>query len=224
MTAPDIRARRIGRERLPIAVIDHFAPDPEALRAFALGQAFEPARNHYPGVRAPLPKDYLRAQAGVLGLVLDQVFGVTGATARVLDASFAMVCTPRDALSREQRLPHVDATAADRIALVHYLSPDPAGTAFFRHRATGFESVDVERSGSYLAASTSELAGDVPATDYVHSDTLTFERLHTVEAAFNRAVIYRGHALHSGAIAHDTPLSADPATGRLTVTAFLATG
>jgi len=224
VTVPDIRARRIGREGLPLAVIDHFSPDPEALRAFALDQAFEPARNHYPGVRAPLPADYLCAQAGVLGLVLDQVFGVTGATARVLDACFAMVCTPRETLSREQRLPHVDATAADRIALVHYLSSNLAGTAFFRHRATGFESVYGERAGPYLAALNSELTGDDPDTDYVHSDTSTFERIHTVEAAFNRAVIYRGHALHSGAIAPDTPLSADPSTGRLTVTAFLATG
>lgn len=224
MNSPDIRARRIGREALPVVIIDGFAPDPDALRAFALGQEFEPARDHYPGVRAALPADYLQNQSGVLGVVLEQVFGVRTATVRVLDACFAMVATPRDALSRQQRLPHVDAMAADRIALVHYLSPVAAGTAFFRHRATGFESVDKARAEPYLAALNAEAALGDPDTDYVHTDTGTFERIHAVDAAYNRAVIYRGNALHSGAIDPDTPLSADPALGRLTITAFLAAG
>jgi hypothetical protein len=36
-------------------------------------------------------------------------------------------------------------------------------------------------------------------------------------------VIYRSALLHSGAIAPDAVLDSNPATGRLTVTAFLST-
>ena len=222
MTSLDIRARRIGREGLPIALIDGFAKDPDALRQHALGQTFTAARDHYPGVRAPLPPGYIHAQAPLLATVLDAVFGAKTA-ARVLDAAFSMVTTPPDALGLHQRLPHIDATAPGRIALVHYLSPAPtAGTAFFRHRATGFEFVDAARSTGYFDTLNAEVqSGTAPSAGYIASDTALFERTHRVDAAYNRAVIYRSNMLHSGAIEAETLLSCDPAVGRLTVTAFL---
>jgi hypothetical protein len=49
-----------------------------------------------------------------------------------------------------------------------------------------------------------------------------FERTALVDAAYNRALLYRSYVLHSGAIARDAVLSTDPAAGRLTITAFLA--
>lgn len=223
MIEPNIRARRIGRERCPIAIIDGFARDPDALRNQALTSVFGPAADHYPGVRAPLPSTYMQAQAELLAKVLAAVFDARGA-ARVLDAAYSIVSTAREDLSLAQRLPHVDATSSARIALVHYLTPDvTAGTAFFRHRATGYESVDEARAEPYLAILDKEVrSGEVPGASYMAEDTALFERTHLVEAAYNRAVIYRGNMLHSGAIAADTPLSADPATGRLTITGFLA--
>ena len=58
MTKPDIVARRIGSEGQPIAIVDGFHPDPDALRAAAMAAAFEPGRHHYPGIRAALPANY----------------------------------------------------------------------------------------------------------------------------------------------------------------------
>ena len=112
---------------------------------------------------------------------------------------------------------------AGRIALVHYLGEeDGDGTAFFRHRATGFETIDRDRSALYFPQLDAELRiGGMPAQAYVHEDTRLFERIAGVEARFNRAAIYPSALLHSGAIRPDARLDADPATGRLTVTAFL---
>lgn len=224
MIRPDIVARRIGNEDHAIAVIDGFHPDPDTLRAHAIGSDFEPARHNYPGVRAPLPADYFTQVGPALTTVLREVFGAPAKT-DLLDASFSIVTTPPAALTILQRLPHVDAVQPGRIALVHYLSPDGSdGTAFFRHRATGFEHVDEARAQTYYRHLDTEIRhrGE-PVAGYIGGSTPLFERIASVDARYNRAVIYRSALLHSGAIAADAALSDDPAAGRLTVTAFLST-
>lgn len=222
MSGPDITVRLIGRERQPLVVVDGFAPDPDALRAAAAAASFGPAGRHYPGVRAALPPDYLATQLPVLATVLDRVFGYAR-KARVLDASYSIVTSPPHTLTVEQRLPHVDAFAPGRIALLHYLSPEgDDGTAFFRHRSTGFETVDEARKAIYFREVDAELRhGGLPPAAYIAGDTPLFERFEHVEARCNRALIYRSMLLHSGAIRPDATLSPDPLTGRLTVTAFL---
>lgn len=221
MTKPDIVARRIGSEGQPIAIVDGFHPDPDMLRAAALTAKFEPGRHHYPGIRAALPADYFARVRPALVPVLREVLGVSGVD--LLDASFSIVTTPPGELGVEQRLPHVDAVQPGRIALVHYLAPAGGdGTGFFRHRATGFETIDAARSPGYLATLNAELRADPPAAAYPFGDTGLFERIAHVEARYNRAVIYRSALLHSGVISPGAVLGADPATGRLTVTAFLA--
>lgn len=223
--APRITVHRIGREGQPLVVIDDFASDPDELRTAAIGSVFEPAVQHYPGIRAALPEHYLPTQLAVLAEVLGPVFKRDG-SAQVIDASFSLVTTPATDLSVRQRLPHCDAFAADRIALVHYLSPVTAnGTAFFRHRSTGFETVDEGRAAIFFGQLDAELryGAQLPAA-YVAGDTPLFECTTTIEARYNRAVIYPSYLLHSGAIADDAILSADPAQGRLTITAFLSVG
>ena len=217
----EITARRVGAEAQPVAIIDSFHPHPAALRAAAVAAAWEPARRHYPGLRAGLPDDYLAQVRTVIALVMREVLGVAGGV-DVLDASFSLVTTPPDRLTATQRLPHVDAVEPGRIALVHYLSPGGGdGTAFFRHRTTGFETIDAARAPGFHAALAREI-GVAPPAGYVHEDTPLFVRTAHVEARFNRAVLYRSAMLHSGAIAHPDTLSDDPAAGRLTVTAFLS--
>src|SRR5690606_20694115 len=139
----------------------------------------------------------------------------------VVDASFSIVSTPPGALTIAQRLPHVDAFTEDRIALVHYLSPgDGDGTAFFRHRATGFETVTEARRDLFFRHLDTEMRhGGVPPPGYVLGDTPLFETIRTERARYNRALLYRSWNLHSGAISPDAVLSADPIDGRLTVTA-----
>lgn len=219
---PEIVARRIGREGEPLVVIDGFFPDPDALRFAAAASTFGPAGHHYPGIRAPVPDDYVPSALPVLGTVLRDVFGF-GTAIRMLDASFSVVTTAPAALTTEQRLPHVDATGSDRIALIHYLSPGGgAGTAFYRHRTTGFETITAARAPAYYAALTLEVAADPPPPAYIAGDTPLFEQIAAGEARANRALVYRSRLLHSGAIAPDAVLSPDPRTGRLTVTMFLS--
>jgi hypothetical protein len=216
-----VARHRIGSEGEPLIVVDGFASDPEALRADAIAGSYEPAGHHYPGIRAPLPERYLREQLPVIARALGREFG-SCRRIRVVDARFSIVTVAPDLLDTRQRLPHVDAYGGDRIALVHYLSlADCDGTAFFRHRATGFETIDEVRAPTFFDTLRGEVEA-APPDGYIAGDSDLFERTALVDARFNRALLYRSNILHSGAIAPDAVLSADPAVGRLTVTVFFA--
>lgn len=220
---PTITLHRIGTEAQPVVVIDDFAADPDALREAAIGAAFGPAIHHYPGIRAALPANYLAAQMPVVEAALGNALG-RSLRLDVIDTSFSIVTTPRGALSVSQRLPHCDAYDAQRIAMVHYLSTgDRHGTGFFRHRSTGFESVDARRADIYPPQLDAELRyGGPPPPDYWTGDGTLFERIFAVEARYNRAIVYPSFLLHSGLIGADSSLSPDPASGRLSVTGFFS--
>lgn len=220
MPQPTITVRSIGHEAQPVVAIDDFAPEPDALRAAAIATPFGVAAHYYPGTRAPLPPDYWRVQQPIVDAALAQAFG-SRTRARLVDASFSLVTRTGDALTLKQRLPHCDAFVPERIALIHYLSPDETcGTAFFRHRSTGHETIDEARAPAYQARLAAELRDAPPPRGYVADSTPLFERTALGEARYNRAYLYRSFLLHSGAITPDAPLSTDPAKGRLTVTAF----
>lgn len=215
----EIAAALVGHEQEPLITIDGFAPDPAALRAAAAAAKFVSAGAHYPGIRAPLPPDYLATQLPIMARAITRHMARCRRI-HVVDASFSMVTAAPAALSLRQRVPHVDAYGRERIALVHFLSDHPDGTAFYRHRATGFETVNDARAPRFFAGLETELA-DAPA-GYIAGDTPLFERTAVVAAAPNRALLYRSYMLHSGAIAPDADLSPEPMRGRLTVTGFFA--
>jgi hypothetical protein len=220
MTMHSITRRRIGNEAEPLIAIDGFSSDPNGLRVAATEAAFISAGQHYPGIRAGLPDWYLRDQLPLIARALGREFGPCHRI-RVVDAQFSIVTITPDALDIRQRLPHVDAYGRDRIALVHYLSPtNRDGTAFFRHRDTGFETIDVTRAPAFFSRLGKEVEA-MPPQGYIVDDTALFERTALVDAAYNRALLYRSYVLHSGAIPNDAVLSSDPALGRLTITAFL---
>jgi hypothetical protein len=217
MTMHSITRRRIGNEAEPLIAIDGFSSDPNGLRVAATEAAFISAGQHYPGIRAGLPDRYLRDQLPLIARALGREFGPCRRI-RVVDAQFSIVTITPDALDIRQRLPHVDAYEHDRIALVHYLSP--TNRDGFRHRDTGFETIDVTRAPAFFSRLGKEVEA-MPPQGYIVDDTALFERTALVDAAYNRALLYRSYVLHSGAIPNDAVLSSDPALGRLTITAFL---
>ena len=172
---------------------------------------------------APAPPTYLDAARPIRATIFGQAFGLTGA-ARVIDLCFAIVTTPRERLTLEQRIPHIDGAEPGRVAMVHFLSEaDHGGTAFFRHRSTGFETIGPDRTAAYYATLDREVRRDgPPPADYIRGSTAQFECLCEVVAKPNRAVFYRSALLHSGVIPPDLPLSPDPRVGRLTITGFFA--
>ena len=209
-----------GRERLPVIVIDAFSQEPAVLITLATEAVYIDVGSRYPGVRAPAPQGYVDAMLAAVAAVIEQYFGAAPADALDLCA-FSMVTTAPAQLRAIQRIPHFDGPDTDRIAFLHYLcAPHQGGTSFYRHRATGLESVTKDRIEEYRGTVVAEMRIDSPSQEYVGDDTRYFERVHRVDAAFNRLIIYRGNALHSGDITDRTTLSEDPRQGRLTVNGF----
>ncbi len=222
--APSVRVERIGREGEPVVVIDGFAADAAALRTAAAALTFAPDGTHYPGVKAAVPSAYFADVAPTVGIVLRDVFGFAE-PAGVIAAWYQLVTTPPAALTLMQRLPHVDALRPRQIALVHFLGHENrGGTAFYRHRATGFETLDEARAPAFRTRLAAEVAATPPPNAYIDDGAPWFERIAAVAPAFNRALVYRSALLHCGLIPTGAVLSADPLVGRLTVGAFLGPG
>lgn len=223
--APRASLDRLGREGEPLLAIDALLADPAALVEAAAATPFAPAHGPaggYPGLRAPAPLDYVEAVARALLPLMVEAFALPpGIALRRAECNFSLVTLPPDRLHATQRAPHVDTTDPWQFAILHYLcDAGHGGTAFYRHRATGYETLDPTRLPAYDAARAREGAG----TGYVAGDDAWFTEIGRADAAPNRLVAYRSRLLHSGVIADPARLSADPRAGRLTANIFLTLG
>lgn len=222
------QARRevIGREREPLLIVDGAVDDADALVDIAARDAaFSDAQkgeNFYPGRLGPAPLDYVGALVRALDPVIRSGFGLGEVALARASCNFSLVTLAPEQLTIPQRIPHVDTVDPLQFAILHYLcDPRLGGTAFYRHRATGFETLTPERLDDYQARLDAELAQAPPAPDYIAGDTPQFVCTRVVEAVFNRVIVYRSRVLHSGRIRHPQALSSDPRRGRLTANVFL---
>ena len=221
-----VSLERIGQEREPVLVVEDVLRAPQNLIDYAAGEvSFAPAwgpEGGYPGVRAPAPLNYVETLVRSLSPVMEKAFGLADVALARAECNFSLVTQAPDALAPLQRIPHVDTTDPLQFALLHYLCPPGfGGTAFYRHRATGFEALTRERIPIYEAARARELAelGADPA--YITGDTPHYAQTAAFDAGFNRLIVYRSRILHSGQIHTPAALAADPRRGRLTANIFL---
>jgi Family of unknown function (DUF6445) len=217
----ELRIDYVGNERAPVIVIENAWPNAEVLLdAAAQRPGYGASSLYYPGLRAASPPAYA---TGIVAKFAD-VMRITFAIADELiitDSIFSLVLTPPDKLVPFQRVPHFDSVDQNRIALLHYLCAI-GGTSFYRHRSTGTETVTPEGQESYIRTVNAEVRkGGMPPSQYVDGDTELFERTARYEAAFNRALIYRGSMLHSVNVPKSFLPDPNPRTGRLTVNTFL---
>ncbi|WP_457353655.1 DUF6445 family protein [Sphingomonas sp. UYP23] len=211
-----------GKEGRPLLVIDDFWADPAMLREDAAALRMGPIGPHYPGVRVEVPARLAETMRRKIAPMLAEHFGFDPAPG-VSEAYYSLVTTPPTALAPIQRLPHFDGVEPRRIAVLLFLGHGAqGGTAFYRQRETGFESVDAER----LARFTATLEDDVrlhgmPEPSYISGDTPLYEQIALQSGAYNRALVYPGNTLHCAYLPPEVALSADPLAGRLTLNLFL---
>ncbi|HEX8603227.1 MAG TPA: DUF6445 family protein [Pseudoduganella sp.] len=235
--SPGRQVLYVGVDREPVLVVDDLLLEPEAIVRWAeTGTAFQRQEgDFYPGVRKPLDMAYANALHAHLRELLLATFGAACDAALTppitpLSCVLSLATTPQEALRPIQSVPHFDSVERNRIASVHYLCDERfGGTSFYRHRSTGFESMDAQRIVDYAPCLKQEVMREAkrnPATGftYIRGDTALFERTARVDAKFNRAVFYRSSLLHSGDIAVDAGLSSEPRRGRLTANTLLEIG
>ncbi len=222
----DLRSEvvRIGAEATPVLVVDNVLSDPQVVIDYAAAHAsFTPdVGAYYPGDRSPMPRIYSFALRALLGPVIASAFGLKEFLPVQEKGDFSMVTTPPGELQVLQRMPHIDNTNPKHFAVLHYLcGPDHGGTSFYRHRETGFETIDERRFPIYRKALEDRLASHgPPPAGYALGDDAVFERIASFDSALNRVLVYRGLSLHSADIGPGFRFDRAPRTGRLTANAF----
>ncbi|MES1200629.1 MAG: DUF6445 family protein [Pseudomonadota bacterium] len=212
----------IGGERQPVFIADNVLAEPDAFVDMAVGLPFtRSASSFYPGVQTPTPREYMDLVRDRLAPLIVQAYGIPAALS-ILESQLSLVTVRPEGLQVLQRVPHIDSTSLDRVAILHYMcGPDMGGTSFFRHRRSGFEVITQQRAHEYskLSKQDADEFGE-PAIRYHGDDTAAFEMTAHIEARFNRLVAYRGAILHSGRIPDHFEYSANPRKGRLTINTF----
>lgn len=218
-----MRRLSIGRERAPLLVVDDFAEDPDGLVRRAVPKHFGVTMRSFPGLRAKAPRSYQREVIARLKETLIEFFELDGRSLSFSMCHYSVVTTPPGELSVMQRIPHIDSVDGGGLATVHYLFRKPyGGTAFYRHRRTGFEYVDGARKGEYYSTLEQELKGpDAPPAAYINGDTPLFEQIAKQDGVFNRLLVYRRNSLHSGCIDADFAFDPNPLAGRLSINSFI---
>lgn len=222
----DLSLARVGREGEPLLTVERALAEPKRLIDYAADEVeFTPvysANGGYPGVRAPAPLDYVEQLVRALNPSIIRAFGLHQVKLGRAECSFSMVTLPPGRLTPLQRIPHVDTDDPLQFAMLHYLcGPELGGTAFYRHRATGYENITPERRPRYEEVRHRELAEAMPEAGYIGGDTAHYEQIGKAEAQFDKIIIYRSRLLHSGQIPADLPLDPDPRRGRLTANIFI---
>lgn len=221
---PRVQVLTVGIEATAILVLDGLLTGGEALVDHAAEVAVlapvKAGANFYPGVRAPAPSGYVQALVRALRPRMARVFGAPEGGRAGVTSALSMAVLSANEATVVQRLPHIDTTSPNQLAVLHYLcGPEHGGTAFYRHRETGLEVVDADRSKAYVAALRRQMEGASIGPGYIRDSDALFEKIGAVEAAFDRIVVYPSRLLHAG-ILSDVPASRDPRRGRLTVNTF----
>lgn len=214
---------RFGQEKEPVVIIDDFSSRFEELRQAAASKSYQKLGPFYPGIRAQADPSYINERMDILKDILVNVFDCHRG-ADLTECAFSLVTAKPSDLTPIQCVPHYDGTDPGRLAVLHYLSAtEMGGTAFYRHRATGFETVTDDRFDAYKTSLEKGVAEQgLPERAYINKSTALFELIGRVDAKPNRLIIYRGVTLHSGFIPDDLALETDPAKGRLTINTFLS--
>lgn len=212
----------VGTSRSPVVTIDGFADPPPWIELAAEMAPFPAsAGTYYPGLRRVIAPIDGAPFLAVSHLLEDAAPFIGGGfdfeEFELIEASFSMVTTPAESLDPAQRAPHFDSTDPAYLALLLYLSETP-GTAFYRQRATGIETVTPENLPAFVAAAKRE---STTLHGYTAGSNAHFEQIGAVAGHAGRLAIYQGRLLHSGIIPQGHAFNADPRRGRLTLNLFV---
>lgn len=184
---------------------------------------FVPADSGYPGIWLATDPRGAYGMREFFGFHMRRYFDARRTVKMV--CRYSMVTLAPEELRPAQWICHQDPPTEDpslsQQACVLYLFHDDSfgGTSFYEATRSFAETSQLfADAGAMTAAQFTEHYGIQPS--YLCDSNAYFTRTATVPARWNRAIFYSGALLHSGQIEAPERLTADPATGRLTVNFF----
>jgi len=227
MINPEMTVKKIqvGNEKTVVIVIDDFALDLNQLSTHARTAAkFTQDKNSfYPGIRAPLPREYVVTMLQAVYQPLYTIYNIPKyKQLKPLDIFYSLITTPEKALSLPQRIPHFDTSRPYYFAATHFINASShGGTGIFKHKPTGYERINDNRVAQYLTALNGMIdKGRTPKSRYITQSNGQFELIEKIDYKENRLVIYPGNLLHSALISSENDVNDSPKSGRLTTNTF----
>lgn len=224
---PQVEVLRFGNGGY-CCVIDDFVrfPDEWVRYAVARRAQFAPAApSGYPGISLAIDLGAAHAMREFFGFHMRRYFDARRLVQMV--CRYSLVTLAPWELRPAQWICHQDPPLGDpsltRQASVLYLFHDDSlgGTSFYEPTRSFAETAQLFADALALdAPQFTERYGIQPS--YLCDSNAYFTRTATVPARWNRAVFYSGALLHTGQITAPERLTADPATGRLTVNFFFS--
>jgi len=208
-------------------LVDDFLRFPEEWVRDAVERRAEfapPVSGGYPGISLALDPRADDAMREFFTLHMRRYFNARRIVKML--ARYSLVTLAPEELSPSQRICHQDPgddPNLSRLACTLYLFHDEAlgGTSFYEPTRSFAETARLFTDAKAMTAPQfTERYGIQPS--YLCDSNAYFRRTATVPARWNRAVFYSGALLHSGQITAPERMTADPATGRLTVNFFFS--
>jgi predicted SprT family Zn-dependent metalloprotease len=218
-----VKFETIGRENTRILVVDDFFVDYQLAVEEAISANYSTRKEDvgafYPGMRAPLRKDYgfpilqFAARAMHQELKLPRNLQVAP-----INANYSLLTKQPKDMQLEQCIPHFDTSEKNSFAVLHYMNDGEfGGTGFYRHKPTNYENISSEREAPYFRAMQESFKQKgAPKQQYFCDSDEHFELIRKVDYRANRLVAYPTSILHTAYI--DNPqrdVIADPKVGRL---------
>ena len=215
----------VGDEKTCVIVCDNVLKDLGVVRDTASSAVkFEDeSSTAYPGKRAEIPDAYAEKVFPLVVSLIRDNYALPKATRGHMHAGYlSVVTTAPEKLSIPQRLPHYDSIQPYFFATTHYINEgDFGGTSFYKHRPTGFEKINADRTDRLVQSAQAFLQQSPPRPEYFDESGDHFQRIGTVDYKPNRLLIYPGALFHSGIIHSPENLNTDPLEGRLTANLFI---
>lgn len=224
----NINTMLIGNEQEKILIIDDLTRNPKALVTYATQEnGFDIHKgpcNFYPGIKLKAPTTYSDALMPVIKKIITSHYEAISPDWEMHKAECAMslITIEPEKLRVVQTTPHFDTANPYQFAVLLYLCNEShGGTAFYRHKATGHETIKRDIRKEFEDIYFKEIETKPTKKSYFTESDDYFEKIGLVSPKFNRMVIYRSCLLHA---AHIEPSSVnpDPRTGRLTINSFVA--
>ena len=223
---PEMKVKKIqvGNEKTVVIVIDDFALDLNQLSTHARTAAkFTQDKNSfYPGIRAPLPRDYVVTMLQAIYQPLYAIYNIPkDKQLKPQDIFYSLITTPEKALSLPQRIPHFDTSRPYYFAATHFINASShGGTGIFRHKPTSYERIDDKRIQGYLESSNRNMNNETVKRQYITQSNEQYQLIEKIDYKENRLVIYPGNLLHSALIIPESDIDDSPISGRLTTNTF----
>lgn len=194
--------------------IDNFFKDPFAVREKALAKPFTNKTGHFPGARSV--REFRFRELHELCRNASPLLAESGKL-KIQSAYFQFMGTG-------QRKSYIHADPMAGYAGIVFLGEKAGtypGTSFFRHKQTGLDSFKSENK-EWIRQTFPNMAAFRSAEDLLDRDRFNakkWKKVLTLNAAFNRLILFPAGLLHKNASAWGT----NPTQGRLTYNFWLGT-